>query len=69
MNRALALIVLCSGLFGSALRAEEAVKELKVGDPAPDVATTDESGKEVKLSSFKDKGLVIFFFPKAFTGG
>lgn len=48
----------------------EAVSELKVGDAAPDVTATDEGGKEVKLSSFKDKqGLLIFFFPKAFTGG
>src|SRR5579862_4686078 len=48
----------------------DSVKELKAGDAAPDVTATDESGKEVKLSSFKDKsGVVIFFFPKAFTGG
>jgi peroxiredoxin len=41
-----------------------------VGDAAPDVTATDESGNAVKLSSFKDKsGVIIFFFPKAFTGG
>lgn len=55
----------CMTVFGAARGGE-----LNVGDPVPDVATTDESGKEVKLSSYKDKqGLVIFFFPKAFTGG
>jgi peroxiredoxin len=59
----------CATVLGAAAQGAE-VKELKVGDPVPDVTTTDESGKEVKLSSFKDKeGLVIFFFPKAFTGG
>ena len=46
------------------------VKQLKPGDPAPDVTAADEGGKQVALSSFKDKqGVVIFFFPKAFTGG
>jgi hypothetical protein len=61
----LLLSIVSTRVFGG-----ESVKELKPGDAAPDVTATDESGKEVKLSSFKDKsGVVIFFFPKAFTGG
>ena len=70
MNSNLVLLVLCTGLLSLCVHGGEAAAELKVGDPAPDVTTTDEAGKEVKLSSFKDKqGVVIFFFPKAFTGG
>ena len=57
--------IVSTHLFGG-----EAVKYPQVGDAAPDVTATDESGNAVKLSSFKDKsGVVIFFFPKAFTGG
>jgi thioredoxin-dependent peroxiredoxin len=42
----------------------------KVGDMAPDVGAPDETGKEIKLSSFKDKNaVVIFFYPKADTPG
>jgi peroxiredoxin len=53
--------LLCSAALGG---------DLKPGDPAPDVTATDEAGNKVALSSFKDKeGVVIFFFPKAFTGG
>jgi len=43
---------------------------VKVGDPVPDVSAPDENGKAIKLSDYKGKsGLVIFFYPKADTGG
>lgn len=43
---------------------------LKVGDAVPDVGGVDESGKEVKLSSFKGKsGVVLYFYPRADTPG
>jgi thioredoxin-dependent peroxiredoxin len=38
--------------------------ELKVGDPAPDFAEKDQNGKLVKLSQFKGKKLVLYFYPK-----
>jgi peroxiredoxin Q/BCP len=42
----------------------------KVGDAVPDVGAPDETGKEVKLSSFAGKsGVIVFFYPKAFTPG
>ena len=45
-------------------------KVLKVGDEVPDFTAPDESGKEVKLSSFKGKtGVVLYFYPKADTPG
>ena len=38
---------------------------VKVGDVAPDFALKDQSGKVVKLSSFKGKKeVVLFFYPK-----
>jgi cytochrome oxidase Cu insertion factor (SCO1/SenC/PrrC family) len=43
---------------------------LKVGQPAPDFALTDTTGKPVKLSDFKGKkNVVLAFYVLAFTGG
>ena len=41
---------------------------LEVGQPAPDFALSDTANNEVKLSDFRGKPVVLFFFPKAFTG-
>ncbi len=40
---------------------------LKVGDQAPDFDTVDCRGERVRLSDFKGKKVVLFFFPRAFT--
>lgn len=42
---------------------------LKVGSQAPVFIGLDQDGKEVKLSDFKDKKLVLYFYPKASTPG
>ena len=42
---------------------------LKPGDTAPDFSGPDHTGKTVKLSDFKGKSLVLWFFPKADTPG
>ena len=42
---------------------------LEVGKKAPDFALPDESGKTVRLSDFKGRRVVVFFFPKAMTSG
>ena len=42
---------------------------LKVGDPAPDFEATDHRGRRVKLSDFRGKKVVLWFFPKANTSG
>ena len=43
------------------------MKTLKVGDKVPDFSSTDQDGNEVKLSDYKGKKLVVFFYPKANT--
>lgn len=44
--------------------------KFKVGDVAPDFTLKDQSGKEVTLSSFRDKkNVVLAFYVFAFTGG
>ncbi|MCL6294959.1 thioredoxin-dependent thiol peroxidase [Jejuia spongiicola] len=40
---------------------------LKVGDKAPNFEAYDEQGNIVKLSDYKGKKLVVFFYPKANT--
>lgn len=43
---------------------------LKVGDDAPDFSVPTTMGKPFKLSDYKGKnGVVVAFFPAAFTGG
>lgn len=42
---------------------------LKVGDKAPNFEALDEQGNTIKLSDYKGKKLVVFFYPKASTPG
>ena len=42
---------------------------MKVGDKAPEVLGVDENGKETRLSQFKGKKLVLYFYPKDMTSG
>ncbi|SHG33031.1 peroxiredoxin Q/BCP [Salegentibacter echinorum] len=42
---------------------------LEVGDKAPEFSVSDQDGNTVKLSDFKGKKLVLFFYPKASTPG
>ena len=42
---------------------------LSVGDTAPDFSVLDHSGNEVKLSDYSGKTVVIWFYPRASTGG
>lgn len=42
---------------------------LKVGDKAPDFKVRTHEGKQVNLSDFAGKSIVLWFFPKADTPG
>lgn len=42
---------------------------LKVGDKAPNFEALDQDGNTIKLSDYKGKKLVVFFYPKASTPG
>lgn len=44
------------------------VMTLKVGDIAPDFKLINSETKEVSLSSFRGKKVILHFFPAAFTG-
>ncbi len=43
--------------------------KLKIGDPAPDFSIPNQEGKMVKLSDFKGKKVVLYFYPKDQTPG
>ncbi|HET6437509.1 MAG TPA: thioredoxin-dependent thiol peroxidase [Anaeromyxobacter sp.] len=42
---------------------------LEVGKKAPDFTLLDENRETVKLSHFKGKRVIVFFYPKAMTSG
>ncbi|PTM05855.1 MAG: thioredoxin-dependent thiol peroxidase [Bacteroidetes bacterium] len=42
---------------------------LKVGDKAPNFVIKDQDGNSIKLSNYKGKKLIVFFYPKANTPG
>jgi thioredoxin-dependent peroxiredoxin len=43
---------------------------IKEGNKAPDFSATDQSGKKIKLSSFRGKkNVVLYFYPKDMTPG
>jgi peroxiredoxin Q/BCP len=45
------------------------MKLLKKGDKVPEFKASDEAGNEVKLSDFRGRKLVVFFYPRANTPG
>ena len=42
---------------------------IQIGDTAPEVLGHDENGNEIRLSDFKGKKLVLYFYPKDMTSG
>lgn len=47
----------------------EKMTTLKIGDSSPNFEAPDQQGNIVKLSDYKGKKLVLFFYPKASTPG
>ncbi len=58
----------CLGLASmTSLWKGEAV--IKAGDRAPDFVAKVNDGRELRLSELRDRVVVLYFFPKAFTPG
>lgn len=45
------------------------MSELSVGQPAPDFTAVTDTGETVKLSDFRGKRVVLYFYPKDDTSG
>lgn len=45
------------------------MKELKIGDKAPEFEAENQNGKQIKLSDYKGKKVVLYFYPKDNTPG
>lgn len=45
------------------------VRMLNVGDKAPDFEVLDQEGNTVRLSNYEGKTVVLWFYPRASTGG
>lgn len=44
-------------------------ESMNIGDRAPEILGYDQNGKEIKLSDFAGKKLVLYFYPKDNTSG
>ena len=42
---------------------------LKIGDKAPELLGLDQNGNEIKLSDYKGKKVILYFYPKDNTSG
>ena len=70
--RRLEMLLLCAAAVASAQQVTPPKTHLKVGDPAPDFtvsARMNTTGKDIKLSDFKGRKVLVFFYPKADTPG
>ena len=63
-------IVICLGIFIYLFRINVmAAPTLKPGDDAPNFSLPDNQGRQVSLSDFKGKWIVLYFYPKDDTPG
>ena|SRR5438105_8265802 len=60
-----AAMVVCSGLMS----ATETQKQPAAGTPAPDFSLTTGDGSQVSLKDYHGKWVILYFYPKDFTGG
>jgi hypothetical protein len=62
-----------AAVWGMAARLESLrrgeVRMLEVGEKAPDFTVQDHTGKIQKLSDYRGKSVVLWFYPKADTPG
>ena len=70
MKKTRILIVLFGlGLIALAPALTNAFSMPEVGQPAPDFSLKNQDGKQVSLKDYRGKWVVLYFYPKDFTGG
>ena len=70
LNRALfaTLFICLSMMIASAIGAADSALP-EVGKPAPEFTLKSDEGKDVSLKDYRDKWVVLYFYPKDFTSG
>jgi thioredoxin-dependent peroxiredoxin len=65
--------IILSGIIGlgtlAIMQAAEDQKQPEVGKPAPEFSLTTDDGSQVSLKDYRGKWVVLYFYPKDFTGG
>ena len=70
MNKILSLSVCAAGLLClQAVFADETARQPTAGTPAPEFSLTTGDGSQVSLKDYRGKWVVLYFYPKDFTGG
>src|SRR6185295_18243405 len=70
MKKTRILIVLFGlGLISLAPALTTAFSMPEVGQPAPDFSLKNQDGKQISLKDYHGKWVVLYFYPKDFTGG
>lgn len=69
MNKILNTIIMLGIVAGAASAANEAQKQPAAGSPAPDFSLTTGDGSQISLKDNRGKWVVLYFYPKDFTGG
>ena len=70
MKKTRILIVLFGlGLIALAPALTNAFSMPEVGQPAPDFSLKNQDGKQISLKDYRGKWVVLYFYPKDFTGG
>ncbi len=69
MNKILATAIAISVVAFSAAWAAETLTQPAAGKPAPDFSLTTSDGSHVSLKDYHGKWVVLYFYPKDFTGG
>ena len=62
-------IALLGALACLAFAANETQQQPAAGSPAPEFSLASGSGGSVSLKDYRDKWVVLYFYPKDFTGG
>ena len=61
--------LLAAALAAGPARAADTQTAPAVGSPAPEFALTNNEGASTKLADYRGKWVVLYFYPKDFTGG
>jgi len=69
IRRSFFFVLVVLFVLAPALRADSAAAVPAVGAPAPEFTLTSNEGKPTSLKAFQGQWVVLYFYPKDFTGG